>query len=426
MNVPGSIQYKVVQNPTGQYAIWPVKQSNPSGWIEVGKVGLKDDCLTYIEALHSNSAEQMVKGDYANMEGERNTDHQPLVSIIMPTFNREKLLSIAIKSVTNQIYSNWELLVVDDRSTDNTKALIQEYASKDQRIKYFVNERKKGPSCARNYGIQIAKGDYIAFLDSDDEWLEHHLSESIKVLTHENVCICLATFYERINGKLYNNEDRKNNETFEIAQYLLKPQVSGEHYFFDESFFEYNIIGSFSLYHINTLVIAKKVLTEVGLFNEKLSVNEDTDFLHRAFHGRKFCFINHYHFIYNYGNDNLYAYADHNELRQSIFENEKLLKKLLPTLKNRVIAFQYRKNLVRNSTKIKNKVKCLELLDMAIARTYVTLGYVFSNRSRIKSLFYYLKSLVFYYKKSTLIFIGKLLFPFYFRKFNINEDELSF
>ncbi len=90
----------------------------------------------------------------------------------MPSYNRAHLLSIAIESVLLQHYSNWELLIVDDGSTDNTQKVIQDY--NDIRIVYF--KKNNGGVCsARNYGVQHAKGEYIAFLDSDDsvtkEWL---------------------------------------------------------------------------------------------------------------------------------------------------------------------------------------------------------------------------------------------------------------
>ena len=126
----------------------------------------------------------------------------PGVSIIIPTYNRGNLLQGAISSILNQTYKNWELIIVDDRSTDNTKELVRNYMKKDKRIKYVVNEHKKGPGGARNQGIEIAKGEYIAFLDSDDEWFKHHLKDSVKVLENEPVDVCSSLWYERRNGKL--------------------------------------------------------------------------------------------------------------------------------------------------------------------------------------------------------------------------------
>ena len=102
---------------------------------------------------------------------ERLKKYQPLVSIIIPTYNREKFLPFAIDSVLNQSYSKWELIIVDDRSKDNTKELIQKYISRDKRIKYILNKKIKGDCGARSQGIENSKGKYIAFLDSDDLWI---------------------------------------------------------------------------------------------------------------------------------------------------------------------------------------------------------------------------------------------------------------
>lgn len=93
----------------------------------------------------------------------------PKVSVIIPTYNRATLLPRAVNSVLNQTYRDFELIIVDDGSTDNTKEVIRKY--KDPRIQYIKHDKNKGGSAARNLGIKMAKGEYIAFLDSDDEWL---------------------------------------------------------------------------------------------------------------------------------------------------------------------------------------------------------------------------------------------------------------
>lgn len=94
----------------------------------------------------------------------------PSVSVIITTYNRANLVSRAIDSVLNQTYKDFELIIIDDGSTDNTKSLIDSYLQKDKRIVYFYQENKGWPS-ALNKGIELSKGEYIAFLDSDNEWL---------------------------------------------------------------------------------------------------------------------------------------------------------------------------------------------------------------------------------------------------------------
>ncbi|TPE40004.1 glycosyltransferase family 2 protein [Pontibacter mangrovi] len=96
---------------------------------------------------------------------------EELVSIVMPTHNRESMLTRAIESVVNQTYSNWELLVVDDASNDNTQQLVESFVSKNNRIKYYKLNVNQGACVARNKGLTESKGDYITFLDSDDEYV---------------------------------------------------------------------------------------------------------------------------------------------------------------------------------------------------------------------------------------------------------------
>ena len=93
------------------------------------------------------------------------------VSIIIPTYNREKTLKKSILSVSNQTYDNIEIIIVDDASTDNTKEIVKEIIKKDNRVKYYSYKTNKGACYARNYGIKKATGKYISFQDSDDEYV---------------------------------------------------------------------------------------------------------------------------------------------------------------------------------------------------------------------------------------------------------------
>ena len=103
------------------------------------------------------------------------TSEKPLVSIIMPVYNTGKYLDKSIGSVIQQIYENWELIVVDDGSTDNSISIIQSFAQKDQRIQLYINESDQhGPGIARNIGLDHLRGKYTYFIDSDD-WIEKEL-----------------------------------------------------------------------------------------------------------------------------------------------------------------------------------------------------------------------------------------------------------
>ena len=106
---------------------------------------------------------------------------KPTVSVIIPTYNRAHLVGRAIQSVLDQTYKDFELIVVDDGSNDNTEYIIKEFQKKDERIKYVAYKKNKGGSAARNAGIKSSKGEYIAFLDSDDEWLSEKLEKQIRL-----------------------------------------------------------------------------------------------------------------------------------------------------------------------------------------------------------------------------------------------------
>jgi len=106
--------------------------------------------------------------------------NKPIFSIIIPTFNRSKVLNRAIRSVQNQTFSDFEILVMDDGSTDNSRETVESFA--DARIKYAWAENFGGPAAPRNRGLALAEGEYIAFLDSDDWWHSQKLEVSLKYL----------------------------------------------------------------------------------------------------------------------------------------------------------------------------------------------------------------------------------------------------
>ena len=135
---------------------------------------------------------------------------ESLVSIITPVYNSQDYLEETILSVLNQTYSNWELLLIDDCSTDNSYEIIKKYLEKDKRIKYLKNDKNSGPAITRNRGIKEAKGEYIAFLDSDDLWYENKLERQINFMQTNNIVISHGD-YEMIdeNGKYLKSVNTK-------------------------------------------------------------------------------------------------------------------------------------------------------------------------------------------------------------------------
>lgn len=127
-------------------------------------------------------------------------DSSHAVSIIMPTYNSEATVAESIKSVLAQTYQNWELIIVDDKSTDGTWKLIQSLASQHKNISVYQNEVNKGAGSSRNLAIEKAQGRFIAFLDSDDLWAESKLTEQIAFMLENNYSLTY-TYYTRFNSE---------------------------------------------------------------------------------------------------------------------------------------------------------------------------------------------------------------------------------
>lgn len=116
------------------------------------------------------------------------------VSIITPVYNSEKFIKDTISSVLNQTYTNWEMILVDDCSTDNSKKIINEYVEKDSRFKYIKLSQNSGAAVARNTAIKAATGRFLAFLDSDDAWEPEKLDLQIKFMIENKVGFSFTSY----------------------------------------------------------------------------------------------------------------------------------------------------------------------------------------------------------------------------------------
>lgn len=124
---------------------------------------------------------------------------QPLISIITPCYNAASFIAQAIESVLAQSFGNWEMIIMDDCSSDDSLSIIQKYAKKDPRIRYLRTNKPSGsPTLPRNMGIKEAKGRYIAFLDSDDMWLPNKLDEQLRIFEKSEVAIVFSN-YEKVD-----------------------------------------------------------------------------------------------------------------------------------------------------------------------------------------------------------------------------------
>ena len=118
-----------------------------------------------------------------------------LISIITPNYNASNFVAETIESIINQTYENWELIIVDDGSTDNSVAIIEEFVKVDARIKLICLDLNSGPAIARNKAIELSKGAYIAFLDSDDRWHPQKLAVQLRFMQKRNIALSFTSYY---------------------------------------------------------------------------------------------------------------------------------------------------------------------------------------------------------------------------------------
>jgi glycosyltransferase involved in cell wall biosynthesis len=142
-----------------------------------------------------------------------------MISVIIPVYNRTEELQRAIKSVLNQTVKDWELLVVDDCSDKDIKRVVDDF--KDERIQYYRLDKKGNANVCRNLGIRNAKGDYIAMLDSDDEWLPEHLERSMNTL-EDLKAEGIFSSYKVFDGERYSsNIIRSLRSNEKMADYII-------------------------------------------------------------------------------------------------------------------------------------------------------------------------------------------------------------
>ena len=123
-----------------------------------------------------------------------NKNNNSLVSIITPTYNSERFIEETILSIINQSYTNWELIITDDCSTDSTIEIIRKYVQIDDRIKLFILEKNEGAGIARNNSIKEARGRFIAFCDSDDLWKPNKLEYQISYMIEKQIALSYSNY----------------------------------------------------------------------------------------------------------------------------------------------------------------------------------------------------------------------------------------
>ncbi len=175
------------------------------------------------------------------------------ISVIIPTYNRLEFLPIAIDSVLSQTYPPYEIIIVDDGSTDGTKDFIKYVYGNS--LKY-IYQKNQGVSSARNTGIYVSKGDFIAFLDSDDWWNKNKLEEQVKcLLSNPYYEVCYTNEAWFMNGKRKNQHKKHQKYGGEIFQYTLPLCIISP----------------------SSILLKKSIFYDIGVFDETLPVCEDYD-----------------------------------------------------------------------------------------------------------------------------------------------------
>lgn len=179
-------------------------------------------------------------------------------SVVIPVYNKEKQIGETLRSVLEQSYQNFEIIIINDGSTDDSEEVIKQF--EDERIRY-LKQKNKGAGAARNAGIQEAKTDFIAFLDADDYWFPYFLETQRKAIE------------QYPNEKVFATAKQKRiDDTVFVDEYSIDADesFSGPVDYFKSSFLS-------SVLHSSTIIVHKEVFDEAGLYNPKYKSGQDTD-----------------------------------------------------------------------------------------------------------------------------------------------------
>ena len=178
-----------------------------------------------------------------------------MISVIICTYNRADLLSKAIDSVLSQNYQDFEIIIIDDASTDNTESLVKNFT--DNRIKYYKNDSNLGIAKSRNKGVSLANGEYVAMLDSDDYWLDcNKLQKQLDIFNQDKKIGLVGTGIVCVNDK----GEKIKEDIFEIKDNLIRQRILLKNQFAQSS-----------------VLFSKEAFNSVSGYDESLLVCEDLD-----------------------------------------------------------------------------------------------------------------------------------------------------
>ena len=205
----------------------------------------------------------------------------PHFSVIIPTFNRASLLGRAVDSVLRQTYTDYEIIIVDDGSTDETSAILEEYGRQNADVVRSFRQENKGKSIAINEALAKARGEWIAFLDSDDYWDERKLDLQVKAIRK----------YGDTYGACFTDARYLNNEHLKMTafEYSAWNYDTGSGVIPDAV--DLILIGNHGVY-MQTMIVRADLVQQAGLFDPKLRVCHDTDFFFHLARLTRFCYVN--------------------------------------------------------------------------------------------------------------------------------------
>jgi len=283
---------------------------------------------------------------------------KPLVSVIIPTYNRSAYLGKAIYSVANQTYANIEIIIVDDGSTVNYAKSI---CAKFLNCNYFYKENG-GLSSARNYGINLAKGEYIAFLDDDDYWLETKIEKQVEILLKNKDIDCVHSSAALV--------DESGNPTGDLIGASQNKIHKRSGYVFWNALCTWVVKSP-------TPLIRKEVFRSDMMFDESIKVGEDVDFYQRMFYRHKVYYID----------EPLAFYREYNNNDRLSIKKEKYIgveKKMLANFKkmgirNPFILYYITLRLLKSAVKIWNSINDLNPIKISKYDYYIRPEYCLKN-----------------------------------------------
>lgn len=263
-------------------------------------------------------------------------EKRPKVSVIIPTYNRKDYVTEAIDSVLNQTYKDFEIIVVDDGSTDDTGELLKERYG--DRIRYFYKENG-GCASARNYGIKVSRGEYIAFLDSDDKYLPEKLEDQVEILEkNEQIGFVYSDSYSFDGNKQKLSESVRpdKDNRVDYALFMVTNMANG------------------------SFVVRRDCLDISGYYNELMRYNEDTDLLLRLSVNCKVYFSDKPTFAYRVHTGR--KSGNNMKLLEAVYSSCELFLKQYPT---------FRKKIGKKADKRLARIKLDLSMEYAVQRDFV-------------------------------------------------------